>query len=264
VDVLATVNRQIEPNELGSEVTTVEPSPGRGSIHVLLIDDDLGLAAQTARYLQEHSIVPTVAIDAAAGLTQALRDPYDVVLLDLVLRGLDGLTICREIRMRRDVPLIIVTACREEADCVLLLESGADEYITKPFSSRELVARIHAVVRRSRGQAGPPSHPVRAGGLVLEPSSLCATLDGRPLQLTAYEWTVLRALAERAGRVLSRQQLLELAKGDAEGAFDRSIDVQISRLRHKLGDDPRAPRIIKTIRGAGYMLTTEGSSPPGP
>jgi two-component system response regulator RstA len=137
---------------------------------------------------------------------------------------------------------------------VLGLELGADDYLTKPFSPRELLARIQAQVRRARGQAGPPSRPLVVGELVLEPAALRATLGGRDLGLTAYEFQLLRALAERAGQVLSRERLLELARGSAEEAFDRSIDVHVSRLRHKLGDDPRQPRLLKTVRGAGYQL----------
>jgi len=148
----------------------------------------------------------------------------------------------------------MVTARTEEADRVLGLEVGADDYVTKPFSPRELLARIRATVRRVRGQAGPTQQTVQVGGLVLDPQKMTVTLDGNPIDVTAYEFSILRALAQRPGRVLSREQLLDLAKGSAELSFDRSIDVHVSRLRAKLGDDSRNPKILKTVRGAGYLL----------
>jgi len=228
-----------------------------GLIRVLLVEDDRRLASLTARYLEGHGLVVTVVADGDQGLAEAVRNPYDVVLLDLMLPGRDGIEVCRELRARRDVPVIMVTARGEEADRVLGLEIGADDYVAKPFSSRELLARIRSVVRRARGHAGPPSRPVQVGRLLLDPGAFRATLDGKVLPLTPYEFTLLRVLAERAGRVLSREQLLDLAKGNAEEAFDRSIDVHISRLRQKLGDDPRNPRLLKTVRGTGYLLATE-------
>jgi DNA-binding response OmpR family regulator len=179
------------------------------------------------------------------------------VLLDLMLPGKDGLEVCRELRARSDVPIIVLTARGEEADRVLGLELGADDYLAKPFSPRELLARIRAVVRRARGRAGPEAGVVRVGGLVVDPAARRVTLDGRDIALTGYEFALLDALARRAGRVLSREQLMELAGGNAEEAFDRSIDVHVSRLRQKLGDDPKRPRLIKTVRGAGYLLAAE-------
>ncbi len=225
-----------------------------GVIKVLLIEDDERLARLTSRYLERHGVVVTWAADGSEGLAEAIRNAYDVVLLDVMLPGRDGLQVCRELRARRDVPIIMVTARGEEADRVLGLEIGADDYLPKPFSSRELLARIRAHVRRARGRAGPPSMPVRIGRLSIDPAGLRATLDGRELPLTGYEFALLRVLAERAGRVLSREQLLDLVKGSAEEAFDRSVDVHISRLRQKLGDDSKQPRILKTVRGAGYLL----------
>jgi DNA-binding response OmpR family regulator len=226
-------------------------------VRVLLIEDDERLARLTRRYLESHGILVTCAADGEEGLAEALRGTFDLVLLDLMLPGRSGLEVCRELRARRDVPVIMVTARGEEADRVMGLEMGADDYIAKPFSSRELLARVRAVVRRARGQAGPAYRRVRVGGLVVDPGSLSATLDGRRLELTSYEFSLLRVLAERAGRVLSREQLLDLAKGGAEEAYDRSIDVHISRLRAKLGDDPKHPRILKTVRGSGYVLADE-------
>ncbi len=232
------------------------PAPEEGTIHVLLVEDDERLARLTSRYLQEHGVVVTVAHSGTDALVEASRHVFDVVLLDLMLPGRDGLEVCRELRGRTDVPIIMVTARGEEADRVLGLESGADDYLPKPYSSRELLARIRAQVRRARGKAGPATQPVHAGRLTLDPRSLRATLDGKVLSLTTYEFGLLRVLAERAGRVLSREQLLDLVKGSAEEVFDRSVDVHIFRLRQKLEVDPRNPTLLKTVRGAGYMLAT--------
>jgi DNA-binding response OmpR family regulator len=198
-----------------------------------------------------------VASDGQRGLQEALRGRWDVVLLDLMLPGLGGLEVCRELRARSDVPIIVLTARGEEADRVMGLELGADDYLAKPFSARELLARIRAVTRRAKGRAGPRLKPVKVGDLIIDPSARSVVLRGREVALTAYEFALLHALAERAGRVLSRDQLMELARGSAEESFDRSVDVHISRLRHKLGDDPKRPRLLKTVRGAGYVLAGE-------
>jgi two-component system, OmpR family, response regulator len=223
----------------------------------LLIEDDLRLAALTGEYLEGHGVAVVHVADGRRGLSEALSGRFDVVLLDLMLPGKDGLEVCRELRARSDVPVIVLTARGEEADRVMGLELGADDYLAKPFSPRGLLARTRAVVRRARGRAGPARTAVRVGGLVLDPGAMRATLDGKEIALTGYEFALLEALARRAGRVLSREQLMELAKGSAEEAFDRSVDVHVSRLRQKLGDDPKRPRLIKTVRGAGYVLAGE-------
>jgi DNA-binding response OmpR family regulator len=188
-----------------------------------------------------------------------LRVRPDVVLLDVMLPGMSGLDICRSLRERIDVPIIMVTARVEEADRVMGLEGGADDYVSKPFSSRELVARIRAQARRGRGDAGPHAERLVVGDLVVDATTMTATQGGAQLSLTTLEFSLLRVLAERAGRVLTREQLLAFVHGASDEAFDRSIDVHISRLRSKLQDDPRNPKLLKTIRGVGYMLTT--SSP---
>jgi DNA-binding response OmpR family regulator len=233
------------------------PDPSRPSILALLVEDDLRLATLTREYLEGHGVSVVHVGDGLRGLSEAVAGKFDVVLLDLMLPGKDGLEVCRELRARSDVPVIVLTARGEEADRVMGLELGADDYLAKPFSPRELLARIRAVVRRARGQAGPERSAVRVGGLVVDPASMRATLDGQELPLTAYEFALLEALARRAGRVLSREQLMELAKGSAEESFDRSVDVHVSRLRQKLGEDPKRPRLIKTVRGAGYVLAAE-------
>jgi two-component system, OmpR family, response regulator len=224
----------------------------------LLVEDDARLAAFTREYLEGHGVAVVVVGDGARGLAEALSGRYDVVLLDLMLPSKDGLEVCREVRARSDVPIIVLTARGEEADRVMGLELGADDYLGKPFSPRELLARIRAVTRRAKGRAGPPQGQVKVGGLLIDPAARTVSLDGEEIHLTGYEFDLLEALARRAGRVLTREQLMELARGSAEEAFDRSIDVHVSRLRQKLGDDPKRPRLIKTVRGSGYLLAGEG------
>ena len=222
-------------------------------IRVLLVEDDRKIARLTEEYLQTYGLSVRWVGDGAAALIEAAREEFDIVVLDLMLPERDGFDVCRTLRQRSHVPILVVTARVEIADRVLGLELGADDYLTKPFSPRELLARIQALVRRARGRAGPTGL-LHVGRLTLDTSSCSASLDGQELVLTSYEFTLLRVLAEHAGRVLSREQLLDLAKGGADEVFDRSIDVRVSRLRHKLGDDPRHPSLLKTIRGSGYML----------
>jgi DNA-binding response OmpR family regulator len=225
-------------------------------IKVLLVEDDERLARLTVRYLEGNGFPVSWVTTGPQALSESAHRQFDVVLLDLMLPGCDGMEVCRMLRTRLDVPIIMVTARKEESDRVLGLDAGADDYVTKPYSSRELVSRIRAVVRRARGQAGPPLRPLQVGAITIDPARMRATIGARDMALTAYEFAILKALAERTGRVLSREQLLDLAKGGAEEAFDRSIDIHISRLRQKLGDDARNPRYLKTIRGHGYMLAS--------
>jgi len=232
------------------------------TIRVLLVEDDERLSALTARYLESHGLQVDRVGDGLAAIAAAARQPYDVIVLDLMLPGRDGVEVCRAIRREDAVPIIMLTARGEEVDRVIGLEAGADDYVTKPFSARELLARIHASVRRARGEVGPPeARQLRVGPLVLSPRNLSVTVSGQAVELTSHEFALLRVLAEHAGRVLSRDQLLERARGNADEAFDRAIDVQISRLRAKLGDDARQPRLLKTVRGVGYMLVDEDAGP---
>ncbi|MFI5307287.1 MAG: response regulator [Polyangiales bacterium] len=224
------------------------------SIDVVLVEDDQRLARLTAQYLASHAVRVAIVARGDVALAEILRVRPDLVLLDLMLPGADGLALCRQIRERMDVPIVILTARNEEADRVLGLETGADDYLSKPFSSRELLARIRAHVRRARGGSGPRATLIQVGHVVVDASAMAATIHGEPLSLTTHEFELLRVLAERAGRVLTREQLLHLLHGTADEAFDRSIDVHVSRLRQKLKDDPKNPRLLKTIRGVGYML----------
>ena len=230
------------------------------TLSALLVEDDERLASLTATYLRKHGVVVTIAGDGPQGLQEALRGGHDVVLLDLMLPGMDGFEVCRALRARSDVPVIVLTARDEEADRVLGLELGADDYMPKPFSPRELLARMRAVLRRARPKS-LSGEVISVGTLVIEVASMRATLDGRDLGLTSYELALLAALARRPGHVLGRERLMELAGGNPEEAFDRSIDVHISRLRTKLGETSRDPRLIRTIRGAGYMFAGTSEEP---
>lgn len=225
------------------------------AVSVVYVEDDERLARLTAQYLTSHGLHVTVVHRGDAALAEVLRVRPDVVLLDVMLPGMSGLDICRSIRERIDVPIIMVTARSEEADRVMGLEGGADDYVSKPFSSRELLARVRAQARRGRGDAGPRAKRIEIGDLIIDTVTMTTTHRGKALVLTTFEFALLRSLAERAGRVLSREQLLHLVHGTEDEAFDRSIDVHISRLRNKLQDDSRSPKLLKTIRGVGYMLT---------
>jgi DNA-binding response OmpR family regulator len=229
----------------------------RDQISVVYIEDDVRIARLMSKYLESHGIVVALAAAGADGVAAVMRERPDVVLLDLMLPGIDGTEVCRQLRDRSDVPIIMVTARSEEADRVVGLEGGADDYVVKPFSSRELLARIRAHVRRAHGRVGPSPQELRVGGMVIESTAMRVTLHGQAVELTTYEFMLLHALAERVGRVLTREQLVHRVRGSADEAFDRSVDVHISRLRQKLNDDPRAPRLVKTVRGVGYMLASD-------
>lgn len=224
------------------------------SLIVVYIEDDERLGRLTAEYLRSHGVQVVLLARGDGAVGETLRVRPDLVLLDLMLPGMSGLEICRRLRERVDVPILMVTARSEEADCVMGLEGGADDYVLKPFSPRQLLARIRAHVRRARGGSGPSTPRVEVGEVVVDAGTMTATLRGTILSLTTHEFALLRALAERAGRVLSREQLLQFVHGAPDEAFERSIDVHISRLRQKLGDDSRSPRLLKTVRGVGYVL----------
>ena len=236
---------------------TAEPD-----IRVLYVEDDERLARLTTQYLNSHRVEVHVVGRGDQVVPAVLRVRPDVVLLDLMLPGSDGLDVCRQLRARTDVPIIMVTARTEEADRVLGLEGGADDYVPKPFQSRELLARIRAQARRGRGEVGPRPERIVIGNLVIDATTMQVTVDGAPISLTTSEFALLHALAQRMGRVLGREQLLQLLHGSPDEAFDRSIDVVVSRLRHKIEQDPRNPRMLKTVRGAGYMLTPGETAAP--
>lgn len=224
-------------------------------IRVLYVEDDERLARLTLEYLSSHGLEVHLVPRGDLAIAEITKIRPDVVLLDLMLPGMDGIEVCRQLRTRSATPIIMVTARGEEADRVVGLEGGADDYVTKPFQSRELLARIRAQARRGRGEIGPKAERIDVGPLSIDATTMEVTLRGSPVTLTTNEFTLLYALAQRPGRVLDREQLLQLLHGSSDGAFDRSIDVVVSRVRAKLEDDPKSPRMLKTIRGVGYMLT---------
>ncbi len=225
-------------------------------IRALLIEDDRRLASLLREFLGQHGVEATVAEDGGQALQQLQSQRFDILLLDLMLPGMDGLSLTRRVRERWKTPIIMVTARGDDADKIVGLELGADDYLAKPFNPRELLARIRAVLRRAPGEA--ESAVFESGGLRIDFAARDVSISGVRQSLTAHEYEVLAALARNAGRVLSRDQLLELVKGEgADEAFDRSIDVHVSRLRQKIEADPRHPRYVKTVRGAGYLLAKE-------
>jgi DNA-binding response OmpR family regulator len=186
------------------------------------------------------------------GLALHGREPLDVVILDLMLPDTDGLDVCRQIRARSDTPILMLTARGDPMDRVVGLEMGADDYLPKPFEPRELLARLRAILRRGRG--GPKPDLLRYGRLEIDRGAREVRLDGTPRPLTSYQFALLLALAEHAGRVMSRDALMDAVKGEQFEAFDRSIDVHVSRIRAAIEDDPRKPRRVITVRGTGYVF----------
>ena len=233
---------------------------GHGTMtRLLMIEDDRALAEMVATYLGRAGMTLDHRESAEAGLAAALQGGYDAVVLDLMLPDGDGLALCRAIRARSDVPILVLTARGEEADRIVGLEIGADDYLPKPFNPRELLARLRAILRRrgrevgnSRAAAG---ELMRFGRLTIDRAARRILVDGEERSLTGHQFDLLCALAESAGRVLSREQLMDRVRGEALEAFDRSIDVHISRIRAAIEDDPKNPRRIVTLRGAGYLFT---------
>ncbi|MEZ5399442.1 MAG: response regulator transcription factor [Bryobacteraceae bacterium] len=230
---------------------------GEASTRLLLIEDDRRLCRLVQEYLEGMGYTVAAAHTGPAGLERALRETFDAIILDVMLPGMDGFEVLRRIRVDSMIPVLMLTGRGEEADRIVGLEMGADDYLPKTFSTRELLARLRAVLRRSiatRQAAERPDRPVWAGPLHIDPASHTATFHDEPLALTRQEFDLLLALASNPGRVKTREQLLlEVADRDSEG-FDRSIDVHISALRRKLGDDARAPQWIETVRGVGYVF----------
>jgi DNA-binding response OmpR family regulator len=219
---------------------------------ILLIEDDTRLAGMVAEYLGKAGFHIIHAESGARGLALHAREPIDAVILDLMLPDADGLEICRSIRARSDSPILMLTARGDPMDRVVGLEMGADDYLGKPFEPRELLARLRAILRR--GRTGVRPDVLRYGRLEIDRGSREVRLDGAPRPLTSYQFALVLALAEHAGRVMSRDALMDVVKGEPIEAFDRSIDVHVSRIRAAIEDDPKRPRRIITVRGAGYVF----------
>ena len=229
------------------------------SDRLLIIDDDVRLADMLREYLALSGALVEARASGQAGLdavAQAARSgaPYDAVILDVMLPDLDGFEICRRLRAASDIAIVMLTARGEETDRIVGLEIGADDYLPKPFNPRELLARLKAVLRRRRDQGAGALAILRFGRLEIDEGSRCVRVDGEARSITSYQFDLLLALARNAGRVMSRERLLDLARGEELEAFDRSIDVHISRLRAALEDAPAHPRRIITVRGAGYVF----------
>lgn len=224
-------------------------------MRVLIIDDDARLFELLSGYLSENGVDSTHAPDGPRGLGELERNGYDAVLLDVMMPGLDGLEVLRRIRERHRVPVIMLTAKGDETDRVVGLELGADDYLPKPFSPRELLARVRAVLRRANPET--LDDKLSAPGLVVDVPGRSVQADGRPVDLTGLEFDLLVALMRRAGRVVPRTSLLEEAGRTDVTVSERTIDVHISHLRKKIGDKNREPPLIRTVRGVGYVFAKE-------
>jgi DNA-binding response OmpR family regulator len=222
---------------------------------ILMIDDDDRLAGMVADYLGGAGFRLTLAATAREGEALLKREAFDAVILDLMLPDADGLDLCRRLRKASDLPLLMLTARGEPMDRVVGLEVGADDYLAKPFEPRELLARLRAILRRKGSTQR--SEVLRFGRLEIDKGARNVRLDGEEKPITSYQYALLLALAERAGRVLSRDTLMDLLKGEKLEAFDRSVDVHISRIRAAIEDDPKKPRRILTVRGAGYVFARD-------
>jgi DNA-binding response OmpR family regulator len=222
---------------------------------VLLVDDDPKIRELLRLYVEREGHRTLFAADGESAVEIALRSRPDLILLDVMLPGLDGFEVSRRIRDASDVPILLLTARSGEGDKVIGLDMGADDYMVKPFSPRELMARVRALLRRRRLETEQEQPVLVADGLEVDPNAVEARLDGQPLDLTPFEFRILRGLMRRPGRVFSRDDLIDAIHGnDDPGIIDRTIDVHLGRLRRKLGDDAANPRFIATVRTVGYKF----------
>ncbi|MGD0610517.1 MAG: response regulator transcription factor [Anaerolineales bacterium] len=223
---------------------------------VLVVDDEQKIVKIARDYLEQSGFRVLSASDGKLALAIARHDRPDLIVLDLMLPGMDGLDVCRSLRRESDVPIIMLTARAEEADRLIGLELGADDYIVKPFSPRELVARVRALLRRAQGKVTGPGR-LQVGDLEIDLEGHRASRTGQAIKLTPLEFNILAILAQRPGQTFTRAQLLDRLHGVAYGGIDRSIDAHIKNLRRKLEDDPVEPRFILTVYGVGYQFTDE-------
>ncbi|MCE1235029.1 MAG: response regulator [Hyphomicrobiales bacterium] len=231
--------------------------------NILLVEDDREISALVARYLKANDFRVSVASDGRDMDRRLADGHFDLIVLDLMLPGEDGLSICRRLRKASRIPIVMLTAKSDELDRIVGLELGADDYLAKPFNPRELLARIRAVLRRCEAEGGeaPPAKVHRFAGHRLDVlARRLENAEGAEVALTGAEYDLLLVLVERPGRVLSRDRLLDLTQGRSAGPFERSIDILISRIRRKIEVDPHHPEVIKTVRSGGYMFATEVES----
>jgi DNA-binding response OmpR family regulator len=224
------------------------------SEHILMIEDDESLSAMLEEYLAPLGFDLSARPNAQTGLVALAESHYDALILDVMLPDADGFDLCRQVRSHSDIPILILTARGDETDRIVGLELGADDYLPKPFNPRELLARLRAILRRRVPPGSRRASIWRFGRLEIDNDERVVRVDGEIRQLTAYQFDLLHALAERAGRVLSRETLMDRVRGENLEAFDRSIDVHVSRIRNAIEDNPRQPRRIITVRGAGYVF----------
>jgi DNA-binding response OmpR family regulator len=224
------------------------------SERILMIEDDESLADMVAEYLGTMGFQVVASSEASKGMELFRKESFDALLLDVMLPDIDGFEVCRRVRAESDIPILMLTARGDEMDRIVGLELGADDYLPKPFNPRELLARLRAVLRRRAGSEPDRSTTLRFGRLEIDRAAHRVRVDGEPRSLTSYQFELLCVLAENAGRVMSRERLMDSVKGEPLEAFDRSIDVHISRIRAAIEDDPKKPRRIITIRGTGYVF----------
>ncbi len=229
-----------------------------GNTRVLIIDDDERLTALLTEYLAQFGFAVQAVADPESGLRALKRDPPDLLVLDVMLPDMDGFTVCRKVRETSRVPIVMLTARGDVMDRIVGLELGADDYLPKPFEPRELVARVQAVLRRGAA-AGEEDERLRVGSLDVNFTTHSVYLDTVQLPLTSAEFELLALLVRHRGRVLTRDRIMDETRGIDWEAYDRSIDVLISRLRQKLGDDPKRPAFIRTVRGTGYSFIGGGA-----
>jgi two-component system, OmpR family, phosphate regulon response regulator OmpR len=221
---------------------------------ILLVEDDPRLAEMLSEYLGQAGFRVTVAPLGATALERLAKSEYDAVVLDLMLPDMDGLDVCRQLRTKADTPVLMLTARGEPIDRIVGLELGADDYLPKPFQPRELLARLRAILRRRARETVPGEKPMTFGRLEIDTAAHTVRLDGVQCELTGYQFDLLVTLAKNAGRVLSRDTLLDAVKGEQLESFDRSIDVHVSRIRAAIEDNPKKPRRVITVRGSGYVF----------
>lgn len=225
---------------------------------ILVVDDEREIVKLVRAYLEQAGFRVVTALDGQEALTVFRHEKPDLVVLDLNLPRIDGLDVCRTIRREANTPVIMLTARVEEQDRLIGLELGADDYIVKPFSPREVVARVRTVLRRvQQGPAAPET--IQVGGVVLDLTRHTASVDGHPLELTPTEFALLRAMVSQPGRAFSRMELLDAAQGETYDGYERTIDTHVKNLRGKLEADPKKPRYILTVYGLGYKFAEESA-----
>lgn len=229
--------------------------------HILIVDDDLDIRQLISRFLEQHEFRTRTAKNGDEMHALLEKNQFDLIILDVMMPGQDGLSLCQTLRKTSSIPIIMLTAVTEDVDRILGLEMGADDYLSKPFNPRELLARIKAILRRtqhgeSAGQPAVEERTYHFGQWILNKTKRqLTTLDNVEITLSSGEYNLLLVFLERPQQVLSRDLLLDITKNREAGPYDRSIDIQISRLRHKLEEDPKNPQLIKTVRGGGYVLS---------